>query len=159
MDLLALSRWQFALTTIYHFFFVPLTLGLAWFVVIFETIYVRTGNETYKRLAKFWGKLFVINYAMGVVTGIVQEFQFGMNWSEYSRYVGDIFGVPLAIEGLLAFFLEFDPPGRVDLRLGSPLKRCACPGDLAGSHRLKPFGGLDPDRQRFHAAPGRLCAQ
>jgi len=106
MDLLALSRWQFALTTIYHFFFVPLTLGLVWFVVIFETIYARTGNETYKRLTKFWGKLFVINYAMGVVTGIVQEFQFGMNWSEYSRYVGDIFGVPLAIEGLLAFFLE-----------------------------------------------------
>jgi cytochrome bd ubiquinol oxidase subunit I len=106
MDLLALSRWQFALTTIYHFFFVPLTLGLGWFVVIFETIYARTGNETYKRLTKFWGKLFVINYAMGVVTGLVQEFQFGMNWSEYSRYVGDIFGVPLAIEGLLAFFLE-----------------------------------------------------
>ena len=106
MDLLALSRWQFALTTIYHFFFVPLTLGLAWFVVIFETIYARTGNETYKRLTKFWGKLFVINYIMGVVTGLVQEFQFGMNWSEYSRYVGDIFGVPLAIEGLLAFFLE-----------------------------------------------------
>jgi cytochrome d ubiquinol oxidase subunit I len=106
MDLLALSRWQFALTTIYHFFFVPLTLGLGWFVVIFETIYARTGNETYKRLTKFWGKLFVINYAMGVVTGIVMEFQFGMNWSEYSRYVGDIFGVPLAIEGLLAFFLE-----------------------------------------------------
>jgi cytochrome d ubiquinol oxidase subunit I len=106
MDPILLSRWQFAITTIYHFFFVPLTLGLVWFVAIMETAYVRTGNETYKRMAKFWGKLFLINFAMGVVTGIVQEFQFGMNWSTYSRYVGDIFGVPLAMEGLLAFFLE-----------------------------------------------------
>ena len=103
---LALARWQFALTTIYHFLFVPLTLGLVWIVAILETIYVRTGNETYKRMTKFWGKLFVINFAMGVVTGIVQEFQFGMNWSEYSRFVGDIFGAPLAIEALLAFFIE-----------------------------------------------------
>jgi cytochrome d ubiquinol oxidase subunit I len=106
MDPVILSRWQFALTTIYHFFFVPLTLGLGWFVAIWETIYVRTGDETYKRLAKFWGKLFLINFAMGVVTGIVLEFQFGMNWSEFSRFVGDIFGAPLAIEALLAFFLE-----------------------------------------------------
>lgn len=103
---LDLSRWQFAITTIYHFFFVPLTLGLGWFVAIMETRYVRSGDETYKSMAKFWGKLFLINFAMGVVTGIVQEFQFGMNWSEYSRYVGDIFGAPLAIEALLAFFLE-----------------------------------------------------
>jgi len=101
-----LSRLQFALTTVYHFFFVPLTLGLAWFVVILETIYVRRGNEAYKRLAKFWGKLFLINFAMGVVTGIVMEFQFGMNWAGYARFVGDIFGAPLAIEALLAFFLE-----------------------------------------------------
>jgi len=83
-----------------------LTLGLGWFIAIWETIYVRTGNETYKRMAKFWGKLFLINFAMGVVTGIVLEFQFGMNWSEFSRFVGDIFGAPLAIEALLAFFLE-----------------------------------------------------
>lgn len=101
-----LSRLQFALTTIYHFFFVPLTLGLAWFVVILETMYVRRGNEIYKRLTKFWGKLFLINFAMGVVTGIVMEFQFGMNWAGYARFVGDIFGAPLAIEALLAFFLE-----------------------------------------------------
>mgnify|MGYP000883478963 FL=1 len=101
-----LSQWQFALTTIYHFFFVPLTLGLAILVAVLETIYVRTGQEVYKRMTQFWGKLFVINFAMGVVTGIVQEFQFGMNWSEYSRYVGDIFGAPLAIEALLAFFVE-----------------------------------------------------
>jgi cytochrome d ubiquinol oxidase subunit I len=106
MDPVILSRWQFALTTIYHFFFVPLTLGLGWFIAIWETIYVRTGNDTHKRMAKFWGKLFLINFAMGVVTGIVLEFQFGMNWSEFSRFVGDIFGAPLAIEALLAFFLE-----------------------------------------------------
>lgn len=106
MDVLDLSRWQFAITTIYHFFFVPLTLGLSVLTAIMETIYVRTGQDVYKRMTKFWGTLFLINFAMGVVTGIVQEFQFGMNWSEYSRYVGDIFGAPLAIEALLAFFLE-----------------------------------------------------
>ena len=106
MDALALARLQFAVTTVYHFFFVPLTLGLSILVAIMETLYVRTGNETYKQMTKFWGKLFLINFAMGVVTGIVQEFQFGMNWSEYSRFVGDIFGAPLAIEALMAFFLE-----------------------------------------------------
>lgn len=106
MDIILLSRWQFALTTIYHFFFVPLTLGLGIFVAILETLYVRTDNPTYKQLTKFWGKLFLINYAMGVVTGIVMEFQFGMNWSSYARFVGDVFGAPLAIESLLAFFLE-----------------------------------------------------
>ncbi len=106
MDSLILARWQFAITTVYHFFFVPLTLGLSVLVALMQTIYVRTGDETWKRMTKFWGKLFVINFAMGVVTGIVQEFQFGMNWSEYSRFVGDIFGAPLAIEALLAFFME-----------------------------------------------------
>jgi cytochrome d ubiquinol oxidase subunit I len=106
MDALTLARWQFGITTIYHFFFVPLTLGLSLLVAIMESVYVRTGNETFKRMAQFWGRLFLINFAMGVVTGIVQEFQFGMNWSTYSRFVGDIFGAPLAIEALLAFFLE-----------------------------------------------------
>jgi len=101
-----LSRWQFALTTIYHFFFVPLTIGLSLLVAIIQTIYYKTGDLIYKDMAKFWGKLFLINFAMGVVTGIVMEFQFGMNWSEYSRFVGDIFGAPLAIEALVAFFLE-----------------------------------------------------
>lgn len=101
-----LARLQFATTTVYHFFFVPLTLGLSVLVAIMETLYARTGDETWRRMTKFWGKLFLINFAMGVVTGIVQEFQFGMNWSEYSRFVGDIFGAPLAIEALLAFFLE-----------------------------------------------------
>ena len=101
-----LSRLQFGLTTVYHFFFVPLTLGMVWFVAILETLYVRSGDETYRRLTKFWGKLFLINFAVGVVTGIVLEFQFGMNWAGYANFVGDIFGAPLAIEALLAFFLE-----------------------------------------------------
>ncbi|NJC98695.1 MAG: cytochrome ubiquinol oxidase subunit I [Anaerolineales bacterium] len=106
MDPITLSRWQFGLTTVYHFLFVPLTLGLGWFVAYMQTRYYQTREEDYRKMAKFWGKLFLINFAIGVVTGIVQEFQFGMNWSEYSRYVGDIFGAPLAIEALLAFFLE-----------------------------------------------------
>ncbi|MFW5696279.1 MAG: cytochrome ubiquinol oxidase subunit I [Phototrophicaceae bacterium] len=106
MEALDLARLQFGVTTIYHFFFVPLTLGLSIIVAILQTQWVRTGDETYKKATKFWGKLFLINFAMGVVTGIVQEFQFGMNWSEYSRFVGDIFGAPLAIEALMAFFME-----------------------------------------------------
>jgi len=106
MDALTLARWQFGITTVYHFFFVPLTLGLVWVVAILQTAWYATGDETWKRLTKFWGKLFLINFAMGVATGIVQEFQFGMNWSEYSRFVGDVFGAPLAIEALVAFFLE-----------------------------------------------------
>lgn len=106
MDALTLARWQFGITTVYHFFFVPLTLGLVWVVAVLQTAWYVTGNEVWKRLTKFWGKLFLINFAMGVVTGIVQEFQFGMNWSEYSRFVGDVFGAPLAIEALVAFFLE-----------------------------------------------------
>ena len=106
MDPVTLSRWQFALTTVYHWLFVPLTLGMGWFVAYMQTRYYQTKDETWRKMAKFWGKLFLINFAIGVVTGIVQEFQFGMNWSQYSRYVGDIFGAPLAIEALLAFFLE-----------------------------------------------------
>ncbi|GAA1832510.1 cytochrome ubiquinol oxidase subunit I [Microlunatus capsulatus] len=101
-----LARWQFAITTVYHFFFVPLTISLATLVAGLQTAWVRTGSDRYLRLTKFFGKLFLINFALGVVTGIVQEFQFGMNWSEYSRFVGDVFGAPLALEGLLAFFLE-----------------------------------------------------
>ena len=106
MDIVTLSRWQFGLTTIYHWLFVPLTLGMGWFVAYFQTRYYQTKDETWHKMAKFWGKLYLINFSIGVVTGIVQEFQFGMNWSEYSRYVGDIFGAPLAIEALLAFFME-----------------------------------------------------
>ncbi|MEV5280798.1 cytochrome ubiquinol oxidase subunit I [Streptomyces sp. NPDC051994] len=101
-----LARWQFGITTVYHFLFVPLTISLAALVAGLETAWVRTGKEKYLRATKFWGKLFLINIAMGVVTGIVQEFQFGMNWSDYSRFVGDVFGAPLAFEALIAFFFE-----------------------------------------------------
>ncbi|MGD8567878.1 MAG: cytochrome ubiquinol oxidase subunit I [Gammaproteobacteria bacterium] len=101
-----LSRLQFAITAMYHFLFVPLTLGLAWILVIMESAYVMTGKVVYKDMTRFWGKLFGINFALGVTTGITMEFQFGTNWAYYSHYVGDIFGVPLAIEGLMAFFLE-----------------------------------------------------
>lgn len=103
---LDLSRWQFGLTTVYHFLFVPLTIGMVFLVAILQTAWVRTNNEKFLKLTKLFGKIFLINFAMGVVTGIVQEFQFGMNWSDYSRFVGDIFGAPLAMEGLLAFFFE-----------------------------------------------------
>ena len=106
MDPVTLARWQFGITTVYHWFFVPITLALSFIVAIFQTMWFRTKDDKYLRLTKFYGKLFLINFAMGVVTGIVQEFQFGMNWSEYSRFVGDIFGAPLAFEALLAFFLE-----------------------------------------------------
>ncbi|WP_068924751.1 cytochrome ubiquinol oxidase subunit I [Planobispora rosea] len=106
MEALDLARWQFGVTTVYHFLFVPLTIGLGVFVAGLQTAWHRTGKEHYLRLTKFFGKLFLINFAMGVVTGIVQEFQFGMNWSEYSVFVGDVFGAPLALEALLAFFLE-----------------------------------------------------
>ncbi len=104
--LVELSRWQFALTAMYHFIMVPLTLGLSWILFIMESVYVMTGKEIYKDMTRFWGKLFGINFALGVTTGITMEFQFGTNWAYYSHYVGDIFGAPLAIEGLMAFFLE-----------------------------------------------------
>ena len=106
MELLTLSRLQFALTAFFHFLFVPLTLGLGWLVAWFETRYAFRGEEEYLPIARFWGKLFLINFALGVVTGITMEFQFGMNWAEYSKFVGDIFGAPLAIEATVAFFLE-----------------------------------------------------
>ncbi|PIT38317.1 cytochrome ubiquinol oxidase subunit I [Snodgrassella alvi] len=106
MDLVELSRLQFALVALYHFLFVPLTLGMTWILVIMESVYVLTGKQIYKDMTRFWGKLFGINFALGVTTGITMEFQFGTNWSYYSHYVGDIFGAPLAIEGLMAFFLE-----------------------------------------------------
>ena len=105
-ELVDLSRLQFALTSMYHFIFVPLTLGLSFLLVVMEASYVITGRQVYKDMTKFWGKLFGINFALGVATGITMEFQFGTNWAYYSHYVGDIFGAPLAIEGLMAFFLE-----------------------------------------------------
>ncbi|MDR2329171.1 MAG: cytochrome ubiquinol oxidase subunit I, partial [Comamonas sp.] len=106
LDIVGLSRLQFALTALYHFLFVPLTLGLSMLIAIMETVYVMTRRVIWRQMTKFWGVLFGINFAIGVATGLVMEFQFGMNWSYYSHYVGDIFGAPLAIEGLMAFFLE-----------------------------------------------------
>ena len=106
MDALDLARWQFAITTVYHFLFVPITIGLSALVAVFHTAWVRKRNPEMLRLAKFYGKLFTINFALGLVTGIVQEFQFGMNWQYFSTFVGNIFGVPLALEVLMAFFLE-----------------------------------------------------
>lgn len=106
MDVVMLSRIQFAVTAAFHFIFVPLTLGLSWLIAYMEWKYVKTGDVMYLKMTKFWGKLFLINFALGVVTGLTMEFQFGMNWAEYSRYVGDIFGAPLAIEATVAFFLE-----------------------------------------------------
>ena len=106
MDAQLIARWQFGITTVYHFFFVPITIALSMLVAVMQTVWLKTRNDRYLRLTKFYGKLFLINFALGVVTGIVQEFQFGMNWSEYSRFVGDIFGAPLALEALVAFFME-----------------------------------------------------
>jgi cytochrome d ubiquinol oxidase subunit I len=106
MDALDIGRWQFGITTVYHFLMVPLTIGLGLLVATMQSLWFRTGHDAYLRMTKFWGKLFLINFIMGVATGIVQEFQFGMAWSEYSRFVGDVFGAPLALEALLAFFVE-----------------------------------------------------
>src|SRR5450432_3327785 len=101
-----LARWQFATTSIYHFLFVPVTIGLAFLVALLQTVWYRNQQPEYRRLTRFFGTLLLINVAVGVVTGLVQEFEFGMNWSQYSRFVGDVFGAPLAMEGLAAFFLE-----------------------------------------------------
>ncbi|WP_168118536.1 cytochrome ubiquinol oxidase subunit I [Paenibacillus sp. HB172176] len=106
MEALDLSRWQFAVTTVYHFLFVPLSVGLAYVMAFMQTLYVIKKDVKYKRLTKFWGKMFLLNFAVGVVTGIMQEFQFGMNWADYSRFVGAVFGGPLAVEALVSFFLE-----------------------------------------------------
>ena len=106
MDIVELSRMQFAMTAMIHFLFVPLTLGMAFLLAIMESVYVMTGKTIYRDMTQFWGKLFGINFALGVTTGLAMEFQFGTNWSYYSHYVGDIFGAPLAIEALMAFFLE-----------------------------------------------------
>ncbi len=106
LSVLSLARFQFAMTTIFHFFFVPTSIGMGLMVAIMETAYVITKKQIYKSMTKFWGKIFLLSFAVGVVTGLIQEFQFGMNWSNYSRFMGDIFGAPLAIEALLAFFLE-----------------------------------------------------
>ena len=106
MEALDLARWQFGITTVYHFLFVPLSIGLAYLIAFMQTMYVIKNDDAYKQMAQFWGKIFLLNFAVGVVTGIMQEFQFGMNWADYSRFVGAVFGGPLAVEALVSFFLE-----------------------------------------------------
>src|SRR5579862_7483798 len=145
IDVVELSRLQFALTALYHFLFVPLTLGLSVLLAIMESVYVMTGRPIWRELTRFWGILFGINFAMGVATGITMEFQFGTNWAYYAHYVGDIFGAPLAIEGLMAFFLEATFIGLFFFgwaRMSRP------------AHRA-----VDPDRQCLDAMPGRCPLQ
>ncbi len=130
MDIVDLARFQFAMTTVFHFFFVPFSIGTAFVVAILETFYVRTKNEAYKKLAKFWGNIFLLSFAVGVVTGLIQEFQFGMNWSDYSRFMGDIFGAPLALEALLSphSYIHSCPPDHQRAALSE--RHCAPRGSL-----------------------------
>ena len=160
MNMVTLSRWQFGITTVYHFLMVPLTIGLGLIVACFQTRWYRSGDEAYLRLTKFFGKLFLINFAMGVVTGIVQEFQFGMNWAQYSRFVGDVFGAPLAMEALVAFFLESTFLG-LWIFGWDRLSPRAPPGHhLGGGHRsARPLGVLHRRRQLLDAAPRRRHLQ
>ncbi len=159
MDVLLLSRLQFAAATFFHFLFVPLTLGLSVITAIMETIYVRTGDEDYYRAARFWGKILLVNFAVGVVTGITLEFQFGTNWSRYSPLCGGHFRVPAGHRGDPGIFPGIDLPGGLGLRLEAPLPQGPCHLHLAGGHRLQPFGPVDPHRQCLDAAPGGLCLQ
>ncbi len=158
MSSLELARWQFGITTLYHFIFVPVTIGLAICVAIFQTRWYRTGDEHWLRSTRFWGKLMLISFALGVATGIVQEFQFGMAWSNYSRFVGDIFGAPLAMEGLAAFFVESTFLGLWIFGWGRLSKRRPPRLRLAGRRLHRPLGLLHPRRQLVDAAPGRLQA-
>jgi cytochrome d ubiquinol oxidase subunit I len=141
MSALELARWQFGITTLYHFIFVPVTIGLAFCVAVFQTRWYRTGEEHWLRSTRFWGKLLLISFALGVATGIVQEFQFGMNWSNYSRFVGDIFGAPLAMEGLAAFFVESTFLGLWIFGWGRLSKRAhlACIWLVSGSTALSAY--------------------
>ena len=148
MEALSLARAQFAVTTIYHFLFVPLTIGLSFLVAVLESVYVKTGDEKYKQMAKFWGKLFLINFSMGVVTGIVQEFQFGMNWSGYSRFVGDIFGSLLHRVNL---------PGCLDFWMGETVKEGSPSVNLAGSHCNILVCLLDSVGKFLHAESRWIC--
>ena len=158
-QLVDLSRLQFAATAMYHFLFVPLTLGMVWLLVIMESVYVMTGNVVWKDMTRFWGKLFGINFALGVTTGITLEFQFGTNWAYYSHYVGDIFGAPLAIEGLMAFFLESTFIGLFFFgwdRLSKTQHLMVTTLMAVGTNLV---GAVDPDRQRLDAEPGRRRVQ
>ena len=151
-----LSRWQFGVTITYHFLFVPLTIGLALLVAVMQTLAYRRQDADWERLSRFFGTLFLINFAMGVVTGIVQEFQFGMNWSNYSVFVGNIFGAPLAMEGLLAFFVESTFIGLWIFGRNRLSPRVHLATDLAGEPGHDRVGVLHPVRQLLDAAPGRV---
>jgi cytochrome bd-type quinol oxidase subunit 1 len=155
LDPLLLARWQFGLTTLYHFIFVPLTLGMSLFVAIFQTVWHRTGDVKWLHLTRFFGKIFLINFAMGIVTGIVQEFQFGMNWSSYSRFVGDVFGAPLAFEGLMAFFFEATFIGLWIFGWNKLPAASTC-HHLDDGRRHLAVGVLHPRGQRVHAEPEGL---
>ncbi len=159
LDPISLDRLQFAVTALYHFLFVPLTLGLSFLLAIMESVYVMTGREIWRDATRFWGKLFGINFAMGVATGITMEFQFGTNWAYYSHYVGDIFGAPLAIEGLMAFFLESTFVGLFIFGWDRLPKL----GHLAVTWLVaigsKSFRPVDPDRQWLDAVSRRRSFQ
>ena len=154
-----LSRLQFGLTAMYHFLFVPLTLGLSVLLGIMESVYVMTGRTIWRDMTKYWGMLFGINFAMGVATGITMEFQFGTNWAYYSHYVGDIFGVPLAIEGLMAFFLEASFIGLFFFGWNRMSKVGHLDRDLARRARLEFVRLVDPGRQWLDAESGRRDVQ
>jgi len=154
-----LSRWQFAVTSLYHFLFVPLTLGLSFLLAIMESTYVMTGREIYKDMTQFWGKLFGINFALGVTTGLTMEFQFGMNWSYFSHYVGDIFGAPLAIEGLMAFFFGVYLCRPVFLWVGQTRQGAASLRHLACCLRHQFVGIVDFGCQWLDAESGRFGIQ
>ena len=151
-----LARLQFATTSLYHFLFVPLTLGLAPLVAVMQTIWYRGGDEAWLRLARFFGTLMLINFAIGVATGLVQEFQFGMNWSIYSEFVGDVFGAPLAIEGLAAFMLESTFLGLWIFGWDRLSKRVHLATVWLFAHRKLGVGVLHHRRQLLDAAPRRL---
>ena len=160
MDAVDVARWQFAITTVYHFLFVPITIGhVAGRGDLPHRSGCAPGTRSTCRLTKFFGKLFLINFALGLVTGIVQEFQFGMNWSDYSRFVGDIFGAPLAFEALLAFFLESTFLGIWIFGWGRLPEKLHVGRDLAGAHRHRAVGVLHPRGELLHAEPGRLQVQ
>ena len=152
LSILDLARIQFAMTTIFHFFFVPLSIGLGLVVAIMETMYVVKKDDQYKRMAKFWGKIFLLSFAVGVVTGIIQEFQFGMNWSRYSRYVGDIFGPALAVEALVAFFMESTFLGL--WMLGTIQQETTLGLHLVDDTRISFFSFVDSSSQLIYAKPG-----
>ena len=159
IDVATLSRLQFALTALYHFLFVPLTLGLSLLLAIMESVYVMTGRTVWRDATKFWGTLFGINFAMGVATGVTMEFQFGTNWAYYSHYVGDIFGAPLAIEGSDGVLSGGDLRRPVFLRLEAVEQGSASRRDLAGRFGQQFLGAVDSRRQQLDAKSGRRAFQ